>query len=345
VAAVILVGLVSLNYLDSPVKGKVENYAAKESIFVEEKSVNSLGGGLLGGPGNLSLTTIPAAEAAFDFTSDDSQEDQDLAILTGSGLVSQDSPVPPGADPFISMSKEVIAYVVQTGDTPFDIAIKFGINTDTILAANNMRDGDLIRPGDKLIILPLNGIRVKVVAKDTVTSLAKKYSGKTEEIIAFNELSPDGKLTVNGFIIIPDGEPLVPVSRPSPKVTAPKYAKEMTPLDNWLIAPASGYNWGRIHGRNAVDVSSSCGTPIYAAAAGKIIISDSIGWNYGYGKYVEIRHPNGVTTLYGHGSQLLVNSGDEVVQGQLIMLMGTTGRSSGCHVHFEVRGAKNPLAR
>jgi len=264
---------------------------------------------------------------------------------TGGGLISQDSPIPPGADPFISMNKEVITYVVQTGDTPFDIAIKFGINTDTILAANNMRDGDLIRPGDKLIILPLNGIRIKVGAKDTVASLAKKYSGKTEEIIAFNELSPDDKLTVGDFIIIPDGEPLTPVSRPSPKVTAPKYAKEMTPLDNWLIAPASGRNWGRLHGRNAVDIASPCGTPIYAAAAGKIIVSDGIGWNNGYGKYIEIQHSNGVKTLYGHSSQLLVNVGDEVGQGQLIMLMGTTGRSTGCHVHFEVRGAKNPLAQ
>ena len=100
----------------------------------------------------------------------------------------------------------------------------------------------------------------------------------------------------------------------------------------------------RIHGQNGVDVASACGTPIYAAAAGAVILSDGIGWNFGYGKYIMIRHSNGVVTVYGHASRLLVNQGDYADQGQLIALMGTTGRSTGCHLHFEVRGAKNPMA-
>jgi murein DD-endopeptidase MepM/ murein hydrolase activator NlpD len=211
----------------------------------------------------------------------------------------------------------------------------------TVLWANNLHDGSIIRPGDQLLILPINGVRIKVSAKDTVASLAKKYSGKTEEIISFNNLAPEGGLEVGGFIIIPDGE--TPTAAPLPKVTAPKYAQGLASID-WLTIPTTGYDWGRIHSSNGVDIANVCGTPIYAAAAGKIILSDGIGWNGGYGKYIKIQHANGVTTLYGHASQLVVQTGEEVSQGQLIAIMGTTGRSTGCHLHFEVRGGKNPLA-
>lgn len=136
----------------------------------------------------------------------------------------------------------------------------------------------------------------------------------------------------------------MPLVAPKPAVTAPKYAKSTVPASNWLIVPASGKDWGRIHASNGVDVANVCGTPIYAAAAGRIILSDGIGWNGGYGKYIQIQHPSGVVTLYAHASQLLVGVGEEVAQGQLIAIMGTTGRSTGCHLHFEVRGASNPLA-
>lgn len=312
------------------------------STIIEEKLNSSFSEGILGGPVNLSSLAIPEAEAAYDFTSDDEQENADFAILEGSGLVSQDSPIPPGLDVFGSMRREALTYTVQDGDTPFDIAIKFGINTDTVLWANNLHDGSIIRPGDQLLILPINGVRIKVAAKDTVVSLAKKYNGKAEEIIIFNNLSPEGQLEAGSFIIIPDGE--MPAA-PRPKITAPKYAQETLPVSDWLIAPTTGYDWGRIHGNNGVDIANVYGTPIYAAAAGTVILSDGIGWNGGYGKYIQIKHPNGVVTLYAHASQLLVSAGEQVTQGQLIAIMGTTGRSTGCHLHFEVRGAKNPLAR
>ena len=344
VTAVILFGLIYLNYADSPVKGRQEELTEVNNLQIEEKLELPSEGGLLGGPINLDITSIATAQAAYDFTIDDEAENADFAILQGSGLLSEDTPNPANLNPFGGFRRETTTYTVKSGDTPFDIAIKFDINTDTILWANNLKDGDLIRPGDKLLILPINGVRIKIGTKDTVAGLAKKYSGKAEEIIAFNELLPDASLKVDSYIIIPNGETPLPPAKSAPKVTAPKYATQTTPVSNWLIAPTTGKNWGRVHGQNGVDISNVCGTPVYAAAAGKIILSDSIGWNYGYGKYIEIQHENGVVTLYAHSSQLLVSVGDEVSQGQLIMLMGTTGHSTGCHVHFEVRGAKNPLA-
>lgn len=297
----------------------------------------------MGGPIDFELTAIPAVQAAYDYTSDDAQENHDFMLLDGNSLASQDSPVPPGANPFGSMRKEVITYVVEEDDTPSHIAIKFDINTNTILWANGLRDGDYIRPGDKLIIMPINGVRVKVGAKDTLNILAKKYSGKEEEISAFNELDEKGVIIAGSYLIIPNGEMPTVVSRPT--VTAPKYVSNATAVSNWLIAPTTGKNWGVIHANNGIDISNACGTPIYAAAAGTVILSDGVGWNGGYGKYIKIQHTNGVITLYAHFSQLLVDVGQEVSQGQLIGLMGTTGRSTGCHLHFEVRGAKNPMAR
>lgn len=307
------------------------------SLIIEQAVSVDNQGGFLDSLAGFTSMAIPPAQANADFSLDDELENQDVAVME-SGFIS------PGiaADAFINMKKETISYIVQSGDSPFSIALKFGINTETVLWANNLRDGDLIKPSQQLLILPINGVRIKILAKDSIASLAKKYKGKEEEIRAFNNIYDDAKLIAGNFIIIPNGE-MVSSVRSSP-ITAPKYAQNKT-LVGGLIVPTTGRNWGRIHGWNGVDVANVCGTPIYASAAGTIILSDGVGWNYGYGKYVMIKHRGNVTTVYGHASRLLVNVGDAVEQGQLIALMGTTGRSTGCHLHFEVRGAKNPLAK
>ena len=92
-----------------------------------------------------------------------------------------------------------------------------------------------------------------------------------------------------------------------------------------------------------MDLAASLGTPIYAAAGGTVIIAKTGGWNTGYGNYVVISHGNGTQTLYAHTKANLVTVGQMVKQGQTIALMGSTGKSTGSHVHFEIRGAKNPF--
>jgi murein DD-endopeptidase MepM/ murein hydrolase activator NlpD len=94
-----------------------------------------------------------------------------------------------------------------------------------------------------------------------------------------------------------------------------------------------------------VDIANSCGTPIYAAAEGTVAISDAVGYNGGFGKYIKLVHPNGTETLYAHNTKLLVSAGEYDQRGQMIALMGSTGRSTGCHLHFEVHGARNPLSK
>jgi murein DD-endopeptidase MepM/ murein hydrolase activator NlpD len=98
-----------------------------------------------------------------------------------------------------------------------------------------------------------------------------------------------------------------------------------------------------IHGHNAVDLASSYGTNIMAAADGTVIVAKIGGWNGGYGNYVVINHPNGTQTLYAHMSSISVSVGQGVTQGESIGRMGETGDATGVHVHFEIRGAPNPF--
>ena len=129
------------------------------------------------------------------------------------------------------------------------------------------------------------------------------------------------------------------------RTTTSKPFSYLPNLADYFRLPTTGYNWGRIHGRNGVDIANSCGTTIYAAADGVATVTDAEGYNGGFGKYIKVSHPNGTETLYAHASKLLISAGQPIAKGQAIALMGTTGRSTGCHLHFEVHGARNPLAK
>ncbi len=118
--------------------------------------------------------------------------------------------------------------------------------------------------------------------------------------------------------------------------------------DSYFIIPTTGWNWGTLHYNNAVDIANSCGTPVYAAAAGLIVENSAKGWNEGYGHYIKIEHPNNTETLYAHLDENIAPSGKYITQGELIGYMGNTGNThgpTGCHLHFEVHGTKNPLAK
>jgi murein DD-endopeptidase MepM/ murein hydrolase activator NlpD len=141
------------------------------------------------------------------------------------------------------------------------------------------------------------------------------------------------------------------IESPTPSVQEKKLSTSPAPQKPKfsLIRPAAGKNQGVIHSHNGVDISNSCGTPIYASAAGTVRL-DPIGntlggWNGGYGNLVLINHGNGIETLYAHLSKVLVSIGQRVSQGDKIGIMGDTGESTGCHLHFEVHGARNPLGK
>lgn len=246
---------------------------------------------------------------------------------------------------------EVIEYTVNSGDTLSGIAEKFGISIDTILWANNLEPNSKLKPGQILKISPVTGVIHKVKKGETVYSLAKHYSTDTQAIVdyPFNTFINDEnfEIAVGQVLIIPDG------IMPKAVQTSPVYTAKQTPNAGTVVAsgafvwPASGkisqgFRWYH----RAIDIANSAGTPILAADSGKVVVA---GWpdNIGYGNRVIIDHGNGFVTLYAHLSRISVGQGQTVKRGDQIGLMGSTGRSTGSHLHFEIRvsgTAQDPLA-
>ncbi|MCA9363607.1 peptidoglycan DD-metalloendopeptidase family protein [Candidatus Kaiserbacteria bacterium] len=237
---------------------------------------------------------------------------------------------------------EISLYVVRPADTLSQIAEMFDVSAKTVLWANDIRDPEIIQPGDTLIILPITGVQHVVKAGDTVSSIAKKYDGDVEDILAYNQLASANDISVGDTVVIPGGAMHTTVQTSGAGggqrvvATGSGSAGYINPL------PGSVRTQG-IHGYNAVDLGASVGAPIRAAAAGDVIVAKGSGYNGGYGLYVVVHHANGTQTLYAHMSSLAVALGDSVSQGETIGYVGNTGRSTGPHLHFEVRGASNPF--
>jgi murein DD-endopeptidase MepM/ murein hydrolase activator NlpD len=193
-----------------------------------------------------------------------------------------------------------------------------------------------------LIILPISGVKHTVKKGDTLASIAKKYKGDAEEIQSYNNMGAE--LAIGSVIIIPDGEIVAEPKKAAPKASVRLGASGVPSYSGFYQRPISGgVRTQGIHGFNGVDLAAPVGTPIYAAASGQVVISRSGAWNGGYGNYIVISHSNGTQTLYSHNSSNVVSQGETVAQGQVIGYVGNTGKSTGPHVHFEVRGAKNPF--
>lgn len=112
-----------------------------------------------------------------------------------------------------------------------------------------------------------------------------------------------------------------------------------------FILPVLGINWGKLHPKNAVDIAAGCGSDVFASADGLVIDLKDGGWNNGYGNYIKIEHLNQIKTVYAHLDKINISLGDYVMRGQKIGEVGNTGESTGCHLHFEVLGAKNPFIK
>lgn len=234
----------------------------------------------------------------------------------------------------------ISTYTVDEGDTISSIADKYGISANTIYWANGLTRKSKLKVGQTLVILPITSVQHKVVRGDTIAKIAKRYNGDVDEIIAYNGLE-DGTLTAGETIIIPDGE--MPAAPLPPKIAS--RIKDSGPsIAGYFISPVLGCRKTQgLHGHNGVDLGCPVGTPLRAAAPGTVIVASTGGWGGGYGNYVVIRHPNGTQTVYGHMSRVSVNPGQVVERGESIGTTGNSGKSTGPHLHFEVRGARNPF--
>ncbi len=260
-------------------------------------------------------------------------------IMVDNGALVASGPV--GEDEVSSLSLtsgEISVYTVREGDSLSMVAEMFGVTTNTILWANDLASAKSIKAGDTLIILPIPGVQYKIKKGDTIASIAKTYSGDADEILAYNQLTA-AELQSGLTIIIPGG------TVPAPKTVASAGGKAASGGSSaGFVHPLPGaLRTQGIHGFNAVDLAASAGAAIRAAAAGEVIVSKTGGWNGGYGNYIVVKHSNGTQTLYAHNSSNAVGVGAYVAAGETIGYVGNTGRSTGSHLHFEVRGAKNPF--
>lgn len=244
---------------------------------------------------------------------------------------------------------KIYQYTVNPGDTISAVAQKFDISEDTIRWQNSLSKNQTIKAGQVLEILPVTGVSHKVVKGDTVYSIAKRYDTSAQAVVDFpyNTFVNDEtfELAVGQKIVVPDGV------KPAEIPAAPR-ARQTTP-DAGTVVASGQFVWptnGIITQRFAwyhpgVDIANPAAPSVLAADSGKVVVS---GWvdNSGYGNRIEIDHGNGTRTRYAHLSQSYVTVGQSVRRGDAIGRMGSTGRSTGTHLHFEIiRGGiyLNPL--
>ncbi len=268
---------------------------------------------------------------------------------------------------------EIIEYTVQPGDTVFGIAEKFGLQPETILWGNYdilLDDPHRLRPGQVLRILPVDGTYYEWHEGDNFRAVARFFGVAPEDIVAFpgNHLDPETfdidnpDLAPGTPLIIPGGRrefvdwgaPNITRDNPAvAKVLGPGFCGEVYegPVGtNTFIWPTtlhylSGYTYSPATNHFGIDIAGKLGYPVYAVDNGVVVYA---GWNdWGYGYVVVIDHGNGWQSLYAHLSQIYVGCGQAVYQGDMIAAIGSTGNSSGPHLHFELRheqyGKVNPL--
>jgi len=247
---------------------------------------------------------------------------------------------------------EVIEYEVKSGDTVSSIAERFGVSVDTIIWENNFASDKVkIKAGQVLRVLPASGILHAVKRGETIYSIAKKYDVSAQAVVdwPYNTFTNDETfaLAVGQTLMVPDG--VMPKKEP----VAPRYFAKVSPEvgivtgTGQFVWPAGGQitQWYRAWHRG-IDIANRSLPGIAAADSGTVIV---VGWPapWAYGKRVLIDHGNGYQTLYAHLNDIYVSAGQKVSRGQVIGQMGSTGRSTGPHLHFEIRQngvALNPMS-
>lgn len=345
VGQTILASLVKSEF-DSPEEGQlVEEFFDEEAIisstqqsYLENLSVVKVEPMALGGPGS-------------------EEEIGSLGIITQEGgvLVKPDIAATKKVK---RPRKEIINYIVKAGDTISTIADEFEITVSTVLWENNLSAYSIIRPGDTLAILPVSGVIHKVASGESLTALAQKYNIPAEKILEVNRLSDSGQLAIGQKLIIPGGGKIAYAEAKPSSYSGFNVIKDIIEQD--LLKPSkiksfvgNMMNWPTLGKRitqyfswrhHAVDIANKLGTPIYAADTGTV---EYAGWGKGYGNQIVVDHGGGKKTRYAHLSKFYTKKGDEVEKGEAIGAMGSTGRSTGPHLHFEIiiNGIKyNPLS-
>ena len=229
-----------------------------------------------------------------------------------------------------NLLSDIKNHVVKPGESLWTIASKHNINIDTLIGANDINDMNQIMPGDELTILPVRGIMYRIGPGDSFSNLVSKYDLDKEEVMQANNIRNSDQLSQGQNIILPGAKPEFGYQDRLNQMF-------IRPVQGRISSPF-GPRWGSHH--DGKDYAVPIGTPVKAAGGGRVVY---VGWSSGYGNTVIIQHQQGMRTLYAHLNSFNVSSGQRVNRGQVIARSGNTGRSTGPHLHFEVRVNGRPV--
>ena len=233
----------------------------------------------------------------------------------------------------------IFVHEVRPGETLSQIAAAYGVDVATIAVANQLVHVDRIRAGERLEIPGVPGALHTVRRGESLWDIARTYGVSVAAIAETNGLERPDRIQVGQRLVVPGAQALA-YALQRDAVVGPD-GKLLANFD-WpvrgRITSRFGPRWGRMH--NGIDIAVPTGTPVRAAAAGRVTFS---GWGGGYGYLVVIDHGQGVETRYAHNSRLAVQAGQKVKRGQVIAYSGNTGHSTGPHLHLEIRRNGQPL--
>lgn len=293
--------------------------------------------------GTIALIFMAISFGPLIFASSDDQNQATQSDILNSNNLASSFTTKQAEEVQLFRGGEIIEHPVAENETISSIAERYGLSVNTILWENNLPANAKIKTGDVLRILPVDGVRHKVQRGETIYSIGKKYGLDQSQVqvivdYPFNFFLNDEtfELAIGQDIIVPDG--IKPTQTTAPVVRVAVQTKDAgavsaTGVFAW---PASGtITQGYRFYHKAWDIANRGAGPILAADSGTVIFS---GWDpSGYGNKVMVDHGNGYVTLYAHMSVLQVQSGQRVTRGSVLGQMGSTGRSTGIHLHFEIR--------
>lgn len=266
----------------------------------------------------------------------------------GPGLVADEPEVKPAPVPAAVPAAVVSAqppkqsgagHQVTQGETLSSLSRLYGVSVEAIRSANGLKS-DQIRVGQALTIPGAEPIRKHTVVQgDSFWELASRYGVPLEALLAANKDVEPGHLSIGKVLVIPVS---TVAARPASATPGGTVQESLKGLFAWpsdaLLSSLFGPRWGRNH--NGIDLAANQGDPIKAARDGAVLLSGTVD---GYGETVVLQHPDGTRTLYAHASKLMVKSGQKVKQGEVIALVGSSGRSTGPHLHFEIIVEDRPV--
>jgi len=261
-------------------------------------------------------------------------------------------------------------YTVQKGDSIYSIASYFGVTAQTITSYNHMTS-KTVNVGDVLEVPSTPGIMYSIKKGDTLNSISKKYGVDPDDVSLYNGLFSGDDLAIGDDVFLPGAKETDIIIKKEIKKSIKNISLGTIKVGSWAkgdtahlntsgdiakysalpkypgyyLMPAPGaVRTQKMHGHNGVDLSNKIGSPILASADGVVRVAKTGGYNFGYGNYIIVTHSNGSETVYAHLFSVNVSPGQSVTRGQQIAKLGSSGNSTGPHIHFEIRGAYNPFA-